>query len=415
MPVAVNDSYSFAEDFTWERRVTDGDQLLSNDSDADGDTLVVNTTPVSNVSDGTLTLNNDGSFLYVPDSDFSGIDNFTYQISDGNGGSAQASVTLIVHAIADLPVAAADSYTVDEDVTLFKLVGDGDHLLSNDSDADGDSLTVNTTPIFNVSNGSLTLVNDGSFTYIPNSEFNGADSFTYQINDGHGGTAQASVSLTIQAVNDAPIATNQAFSIDEDKTDGDTVGTVVASDKEGDSLSYTLTAGDTTLFNISPTTGVMTLAGTQPLDFETNSQHNVTVTITDNGIPIAESTNINIAINVNDKEETGVLSETLSFGRPVIGALELTGVKTQAKLTDSVRHGDKVYFVGSVDNVDKDLYMVAYNRNGLLDNSFGNAGVKTFDFGDNEYAKSIVTHGGKYYLAFDRDNGTYTEICFLAS
>lgn len=413
VPVAVNDSYSFAEDFTWERRVTDGDQLLSNDSDADSDTLVVNTTPVSNVSNGTLTLNNDGSFLYVPDSDFSGIDNFTYQISDGNGGSAQASVTLIVHAIADLPIAVADSYTVDEDVTLFKLVGDSDHLLSNDSDADGDSLTVNTTPIFNVSNGSLTLVNDGSFTYIPNSEFNGADSFTYQINDGHGGTAQASVSLTIQAVNDAPIATNQAFNIDEDKTDGDTVGTVVASDKEGDSLSYTLTAGDTALFNISSTTGVMTLAGTQPLDFETNSQHNVTVTITDNGIPIAESTDITIVINVNDTGETGVLSETLSFGRPVIGALELTGIKTQAKLTDSVRHGGKVYFVGSVDNIDKDLYMVAYNRNGLLDNSFGNAGVKTFDFGDNEYAKSIVTHGGKYYIAFDRDNGTYTEICFL--
>ncbi|AZQ85138.1 tandem-95 repeat protein [Colwellia sp. Arc7-635] len=413
VPVAVNDSYSFAEDFTWERRVTDGDQLLSNDSDADGDTLVVNTTPVSNVSNGTLTLNNDGSFLYVPDSDFSGIDNFTYQISDGNGGSAQASVTLIVHAIADLPIAVADSYTVDEDVTLFKLVGDSDHLLSNDSDADGDSLTVNTTPIFNVSNGSLTLVNDGSFTYIPNSEFNGADSFTYQINDGHGGTAQASVSLTIQAVNDAPIATNQVFNIDEDKTDGDIVGTVVASDKEGDSLSYTLTAGDTALFNISSTTGVMTLAGTQPLDFETNSQHNVTVTIADNGIPIAESTDINIVINVNDTGETGVLSETLSFGRPVIGALELTGIKTQAKLTDSVHHGDKVYFVGSVDNVDKDLYMVAYNRDGLLDNSFGNAGVKTFDFGDNEYAKSIVTHGGKYYIAFDRDNGTYTEICFL--
>ncbi len=412
-PVAVNDSYSFAEDFTWIRRVTDGDQLLSNDSDADGDTLTVNTTPISNVSNGSLTLNSDGSFTYIPNSNYFGNDSFTYQISDGNGGTAQATVTLIVHAMNDLPVAIADSYTFDEDITLTKLLSDGDSLLSNDNDVDGDTLTVNTSPIAGVSNGNLTLNADGSFTYIPSSDFNGTDNFSYQVSDGQGGSAQATVSLTIQAVNDAPVASDQIFSVDENKTHGDVIGTIVASDKEANALQYSLTSGDTGLFDINLATGVLTIRGNNPLDYETDTQHIVTVTITDDGAPNTASTDINVTININDISESGTVNELASFGRPVIGSLELTGIKTQAQLTDSVTHGSKVYFIGSVDNIDKDVYMVAYNRDGTLDTTFGNGGSKSYDFGDNEYGKAIINNAGNYYLAFTRDDGTNTEICFI--
>ncbi|MBA6392454.1 cadherin-like domain-containing protein, partial [Colwellia sp. BRX10-3] len=98
---------------------------------------------------------------------------FIYEVLDGNGGKAQGSVTLNINSINDVPVLGNDSYIIDEDITLSILVGDANQLLSNDSDADGDTLTVNTAPISNVSNGSLTLNSDGSFNYIPTLNFNG--------------------------------------------------------------------------------------------------------------------------------------------------------------------------------------------------------------------------------------------------
>ncbi|MGB2741027.1 MAG: tandem-95 repeat protein [Cognaticolwellia sp.] len=411
-PIAQNDSYSFAEDFTWVRFVTDGDQLLSNDSDVDGDTLTVNTTPLIDVGNGILTLAADGSFSYTPNEDYTGTDSFTYEISDGNGGTAQASVALIVNPINDIPVAVDDIYTFNEDDILTKLAGDGDNLLGNDTDADADSLTV--TLLSGVStNGSLILNTDGSFSYTPDLNFNGTDSFTYQVNDSHGGIAQANVSLIISAVNDAPIAEDQSFSVDEDKTEADVVGSVIASDIESNTLAYSLTAGDTGLFNIDPSSGAISVKGTTPLDFETSAQHIVTVTITDDGSPIIASTDITVTININDVAGDELISEVASFGRPVIGSLELTGKKSQAQLTDSISDGNKLYFVGTVDNIDKDIYMVAYNKDSTLDASFGNGGSITFDFGQHEYARAITNNGSDYYVAFNSDNGTSTEVCFV--
>ena len=410
-PVALSDSYSVIEDNILTITNVAANHLLVNDSDADGVALTVNTTPISNVSNGSLILNNDGSFVYTPNADYNGVDNFIYQISDGDGGTAQATVSITVSAINDIPVASSDIYTIDEDISLIKLVTDPNQLLSNDSDVDGDTLTVSL--VTTVTKGSLTLNTDGSFNYTPNADFNGADTFTYEINDGNGGTDQASVDLTILAVNDAPTAINQTFNIDEDKTNGDTVGTVVVTDKESDTLSFSLTAGDTSLFNIDAATGIITVNGVTPLDFETNIQHSITVTILDDGSPSAESTDITVTVNVNDILEAGIFNEIASFGRPAIGFLELTGGETQAKLNHSVNVGSKVYFIGSIDNVNKDVYVAAYNNDGSLDTSFNTDGKKTFDFGDNEYGKAIVEIAGNLHLVFERDDGSYTEVCFL--
>ncbi|MBA6392445.1 tandem-95 repeat protein, partial [Colwellia sp. BRX10-3] len=180
------------------------------DSDADGDTLTVNTAPISNVSNGSLTLNSDGSFNYIPTLNFNGTDSFTYQVVDGNGGVAQGNVTLTVSAVNDVPVVGNESYSVNEDATLSKLVGDVDHLLRNDSDVDGDILTINTTPISNVSNGSLTLNTNGAFSYVPSANFNGSDSFIYEVLDGNGGKAQGSVTLNINSINDVPVLGNDS-------------------------------------------------------------------------------------------------------------------------------------------------------------------------------------------------------------
>ena len=260
-PIAVNDRYSLAEDAVLRVLPSSNNHLLSNDSDVDGDTLTVNTTPISSttssnfsinttplsdVNNGNLTLNSDGSFTYIPDLNFNGIDSFIYQITDGNGGTAQASVTIDIAALNDVPeIIVSKVFTILEDGNLIKLVGDADSLLSGATDADGDNLAINSTPISTVNNGSLTLNANGAFSYTPSLNFNGTDSFTYEVVDGNGGSTQGNVTLTVSAVNDLPIAIADAYSINED-----IVLNILASDTnnllnndsdvDGDSLTVSL-------------------------------------------------------------------------------------------------------------------------------------------------------------------------------
>ena len=151
-------------------------------------------------SNGAVALNADGTFTYTPNANFFGSDSFTYEVNDGNGGTDQATVTITVDSVNDAPVAGADSFNVAEDGVL------NDDVLSNDSDLDGDTLTVNTTPVVDPTNGTVQLNADGTFTYTPNGNFAGTDSFTYEATDGNGGTAQATVAITVDSVNDGPVA-----------------------------------------------------------------------------------------------------------------------------------------------------------------------------------------------------------------
>src|SRR5437762_34196 len=110
-PVAVNDSFTTAED---TQLTVNAPGVLANDSDVDGDAL--SAVLVSNPTHGTLTLNSDGSLVYVPALNFNGIDSFTYKASDGQVQSGVATVTITVTPVNDAPVAANDdSYTTPED------------------------------------------------------------------------------------------------------------------------------------------------------------------------------------------------------------------------------------------------------------------------------------------------------------
>ena len=205
-PDAVNDSYSTMQNVTL---IVDGStysSVLANDSDPDGDNIQLTNTLINNVDNGTLTISTDGLFTYIPNTNFTGIDSFIYEITDGQGGLAQATVTITVAAVNQAPTAVDDSYAVDQDGFLDV---DGIielSLLSNDSDPENDTLTVNTTPVTDVSDGTLVLANDGTFTYQPNVSFFGNDSFEYEINDGNGNTASAFVDITVNQVNTLPIA-----------------------------------------------------------------------------------------------------------------------------------------------------------------------------------------------------------------
>ena len=213
-PDAIDDSFSTDENTTLSITVPG---VLANDIDIDGDLLTVTGFDAASSNGGTVSVNADGSFDYTPPLDFIGTDTFSYTVSDGNGGTDIATVTISINNINDAPNTLDDSYTVDEDITLSvtdPLLG----VLGNDSDPEGDNLTVNTTPVSGPSNGTVVLSADGTFVYSPNAEFNGSDSFVYQVCDD--GTpnecAQATVNITINAVQDAPVAADDSYSTIED-------------------------------------------------------------------------------------------------------------------------------------------------------------------------------------------------------
>jgi len=214
------------------------------DSDPDGDALTVSTTPVTDPENGTVVLEDDGSFVYTPDENFYGEDKFTYEVFDDNGDVDTATVTVAVNPVNDDPVAEDNPVTTDEDTPLVGNVladnGDGP-----DSDPDGDALLVNTAPVTDPEHGTVVLEDDGTFTYTPDENFYGEDSFVYEVFDGNGGTDTAAVSITVEPVNDAPLAEDDLVTTDEDSP---LVGNVLAdngngpdSDPDGDALTVSTT------------------------------------------------------------------------------------------------------------------------------------------------------------------------------
>ncbi|MDX1920284.1 MAG: tandem-95 repeat protein, partial [Candidatus Caenarcaniphilales bacterium] len=243
-PDAKNDSLVTNEDSLLS---FSPNNLLFNDTDPEANPLTIST--FTDPTNGTLSF--DGTkFTYNPDPNFKGSDTFTYTISDGQGGSDTATVTINVSSVNDAPNALDDSVVTDEDTPTSFNVLDGS-AGGLDSDLDLDTLTVisKTDPI----NGSITWDPAGNFTYTPNANFNGTDSFTYTISDGNGGLDTATVFITVNSINDIPVAKNDSYSTNED-----TALTVPAkgilsndSDIDGDSLSSILVSG--------PSNGVLTL------------------------------------------------------------------------------------------------------------------------------------------------------------
>ena len=202
-PVAVDDSYSASEGKTL---TVAAPGVLANDTDAETNALAVaGAVAVSGPSNGSVTINPDGSFAYTPATAFVGTDSFTYKAHDGTAESDKpATVTITVAAVNDAPVAVDDTYTVGEDSTLTVDAATG--VLRNDTDADAGALTVaEPRPISGPSHGTLTLNADGSFTYTPEANYYGTDTFAYKVSDGTSQSANtANVTIIISDVADTP-------------------------------------------------------------------------------------------------------------------------------------------------------------------------------------------------------------------
>jgi len=234
----------------------DEDNALSSNVTADdtnGDTLTF--AVVDQPTDGTLVFNNDGTYDYTPDSNFNGTDSFTFEADDGQETSNTATVTITVDPINDAPVADDASKTTDEDTAL--------NGTATANDVEGDSLTFEV--VDQPSNGTLNFNADGTYDYTPNANYSGLDAFTIKANDGTVDSNTATVSITVNAVNDAPVAVNDDYTTEEDTTltvaapgvlDNDT-------DVEGDTLSSTVVNG--------PSNGSLTLNSDGSFDYTPNA------------------------------------------------------------------------------------------------------------------------------------------------
>ena len=219
-PTAFADTVSVKEDTAPNPVVGN---VLTNDQDANGDPLTVTNAGTFALAHGSLVLNADGTFAYTLDNSNPAVnalnngqtltDAFTYQISDGHGGTSSATLTVTILGTTDNtpPTAFADAVSVKEDTAPNPVVG---NVLTNDQDANGDPLTVTNAGTYALAHGSLALNADGTFAYTldnSNPAVNAlndgqtlADALTYQISDGHGGTSSATLTVTIRGTTDTP-------------------------------------------------------------------------------------------------------------------------------------------------------------------------------------------------------------------
>src|SRR5213075_2844061 len=223
--IVADDSYTTPEDTTL---IVAAPGVLANDTDVDADPLTA--ILVNGPTHGTLTLNSDGSFTYSPALNYNGPDSFTYKANDGQADSpTNATVSITVTPVNDPPgtsggIVADDSYSTPEDTTLT-VAAPG--VLTNDTDVDADPLTA--ILVSSPAHGTLSLNNDGSFTYSPALNYNGPDSFTYKANDGQADSpTNATVSITVTPVNDPPGTSGGIVADDSYTTPEDTTLTVAA-------------------------------------------------------------------------------------------------------------------------------------------------------------------------------------------
>jgi autotransporter-associated beta strand protein/parallel beta-helix repeat protein len=334
-PVANPDAYSTPENMTLTVPAATG--VLANDPD--NETLTA--AEVAGPSHGTLTLNADGSFSYVPATNFHGTDSFTYQAADGAVTSNIAMVTLTV-VDTTVPVANPDAYSTSENATLTVPASTG--VLANDTDADNDTLTA--ALVSGPSHGMLTLNADGSFSYVPTTNFHGNDSFTYTASDGTNTSNTATVTLTVTNII-IPVANPDAYSTPENTVLTVPAATgVLANDTGNTPLTAIQVSGPShgnLVFNANGSfsyTPATNFHGTDSFTYKasdganTSNTATVTLTVVDTVVPVANADSYNLLENgtLMVSAATGVLANDTDANNDTLTAI-LVGGPSHGTLT----------------------------------------------------------------------------------
>ena len=277
-PTATDDTYSAPNGITVDANAG----VLANDIYQGTGTVVA--VLESATTHGTLDLKPDGSFSYVPDDFYTGSDSFTYYPTDGDGPGGLATVTL--QTTDHPPTTVDDTALVSEDGSVTLAV------LGNDSDQDGDTLTVS-----GASDGiyGTTLVNsNGTITYTPYTNFNGIDQFVYVLIDNFGRYAYGVATITVSAVSDPPDAVDDAATTNEDTA---VVVSVLANDTDPENDVLIIASVTPAWFGLTSIEG-STIRYTPMANFHGSDSFSYTISAGNGGTDTAW---VSVAINsVND-------------------------------------------------------------------------------------------------------------------
>jgi len=318
-------------------------------SDVDGDTLsfMVVTEPSHGSLEGTMP-----NLTYTPDTDYNGVDSFTFKVNDGTVDSAPVTVSITVNAVNDTPVADGQSVTLDEDASIG--------ITLSGTDIDGDSLiyTVQTQPTNGILSGDAP-----DLTYTPNADYNGADSFTFKVNDGTVDSSSATVSITVTPINDAPIANPQSVITNENTAVGITL---TGTDIDEDELTFEVTSDPShgSLSGIAPDltyTPSVGYFGSDSFEFTvsdgtaTSSAAEVSITVTDvNWPPVANGQEVNtnedtaLGITLTGTDPDGNTLNYSVTGEPTNGTI--SGTAPELTYTPDADYNGADSFTFTVDD-----------------------------------------------------------------
>ena len=277
--------------------------VLQNDAIPGGAPLSVE--KVSDPTRGTVVLNADGSFTYSPNHpQLLADDEFEYKAIGAGKESNVARVIIQVGADENPNSPQDDLFTTDEDK---KLIQPGPGVLANDPHNDLLVAILATPP----SHGTVVLNADGGFTYTPANNFHGTDSFVYTAEKKQGAPqgigGNATVTIIVNSVNDAPIVQGATFSVPENSPVNTPVGTVNANDNDGDDIEFSIVGGNTGgAFSINAATGQIRVANPAALDYETTPTFSLTIRVEDS----EDEDEATVTINLTDTNEPPVINAT---------------------------------------------------------------------------------------------------------
>ncbi|MCS0023032.1 tandem-95 repeat protein [Vibrio antiquarius] len=274
------------------------EELLSNVDIDDADTLIVTNVTIES-GNGTLIDNNDGSWTYIPEADDDTEVSFSYDIIDDDGGVINGTANLDIKPVNDAPIATNDAIQTDEDSQVVIDV------LANDSDIEGDDLSITSASV-SEEQGIVEIV-DGKLVFTPAENFNGNATISYTISDGEL-EDEAQVSVTVNSVNDAPVAKDDAATTQED-----TAVTIDVlpndTDIDGDTLSIESASVPSDQGQVEIIDGKLVFTPTENF----NGDAEITYTVTDGALTDESTVKVTVnAVNDTPVVESSIADQTLA-------------------------------------------------------------------------------------------------------
>ena len=388
--------------------------VLDNDSDANGDTLRIDSVAGGAGFQGVASITANNTVTYLPNGAFAGLaqgvtatDSFTYMVTDDNGSTASATVTVTIVGVNDFPVAVDDTETTDED-TAVNIIA-----TANDIDLDGDDVEITIIDTQGTVGSVGIGLDQDTFRYDPNGQFDNlapgataTDTFTYIATDGLDNSAPATVTVTITAVNDAPIATPQgpldtAF---ETALPITLAGSDVDNDLSDLSFAISTDPGNGTITNLDPVAGTFTYTPNSGF----SGQDSFAFTVSDGNLTSAAET---VLINIAGPVDSVAPTANVIFPSPVSDTQGAATITLRGSASDNGGSGIVSVSVNGVAATTNDNF-AAWQVNVPLTIDENTLSVTTTDAAGNTNtnAASVFVRNNPIFLsspqslALDRDN-----------